>query len=275
MKRSGSSDYLGVLMAICPTSDEHSPRNSNNVYSREFQYVLDGLEYEEGYFEELTVGHGGRKKRRLSVDQVKALEKNFKLENKLEPDRKTKLAQELGLQPRQVAVWFQNRRARWKTKQLERDYDVLKTSYESLKLNYNTIRHENEALLKQINELKAKIDDPPPVSPLVTSSAAAEKNCGSGSVDCGDGVFPDLKDGLSDSDSSAIFNEDINSNGGSDGGRTSNAAACSSLSSMSSCFRLFKSTYVKMEEHDFISSTADEVCNFFADEQAPNPQLWV
>ncbi|EFJ09018.1 hypothetical protein SELMODRAFT_18217, partial [Selaginella moellendorffii] len=72
------------------------------------------------------------KKRRLSVEQVRSLELSFETENRLEPVRKMQLAQELGLQPRQVAVWFQNRRARWKTKQLEKDYDVLKAAYESL-----------------------------------------------------------------------------------------------------------------------------------------------
>ncbi|KAK8489976.1 hypothetical protein V6N11_065399 [Hibiscus sabdariffa] len=252
-------------------ADEHSPRNSNNVYSREFQSRLDGLD-EESCFEELTVGHGGGgKKRRLSVDQVKALEKNFEVENKLKPDRKTKLVQELSLQPRQVAVWFQNRRARWKTKQLERDYGVLKTSYESLKLDYNTIRHEKwDRGFSSENEESSRA-----VSPLGISSAPEELNYGSGSADVGDGVFPDKKHRWSDSDSSVIFNEDINSNGGGDGGSPSNVAACSSPSSMSSCFQLFKTTYVKMEEHDFISSTADEVCNFFTDEQAPNLQWWV
>ena len=39
---------------------------------------------------------------------------------------------DVGLQPRQVAIWFQNRRARWKTKQLEKDYDVLKRQYEGM-----------------------------------------------------------------------------------------------------------------------------------------------
>ena len=94
------------------------------------------------------------KKRWLSVDQVKALEKNFEVENKLEPERKMTLAQELGLQPRQVVVWFQNRRARWKTKQLERDYGILKANYESLKLNYDAIQHDNEALLKEKSAFK-------------------------------------------------------------------------------------------------------------------------
>jgi hypothetical protein len=127
--------------------EEHSPRN-NHVYSREFQSMLDGLD-EEGCVEES--GHIAEKKRRLSVEQVKALEKNFEVENKLEPERKVKLAQELGLQPRQVAVWFQNRRARWKTKQLERDYGVLKASYDSLKVNCDTLQHDNEALLKEVH----------------------------------------------------------------------------------------------------------------------------
>lgn len=109
--------------------------------------MLEGLD-EEGCVEE--PGHHSEKKRRLSVDQVKALEKNFEVENKLEPDRKVKLAQELGLQPRQVAVWFQNRRARWKTKQLERDYGVLKANYEALKLNYDTLQRDKETFLKEV-----------------------------------------------------------------------------------------------------------------------------
>lgn len=90
------------------------------------------------------------KKRRLSLGQVKSLERNFELENKLEPERKVKLAEELGLQPRQVAIWFQNRRARWKTKQLERDYGLLKASYDALKLDYDNLGQENEALTSKV-----------------------------------------------------------------------------------------------------------------------------
>lgn len=127
----------------CAVVDEHN----NPMYTREFQTMMEGLD-EEGCVEES--GHVSDKKRRLSVDQVKALEKNFEVENKLEPERKVKLAQELGLQPRQVAVWFQNRRARWKTKQLERDYGVLKANYDGLKLNFEKLQHDNEALLKEV-----------------------------------------------------------------------------------------------------------------------------
>ena len=118
--------------------------------------MLEGYEEEEE--EAITEERGqtglAEKKRRLNINQVKALEKNFELENKLEPERKVKLAQELGLQPRQVAVWFQNRRARWKTKQLEKDYGVLKTQYDSLRHTFDSLRRDNESLLQEVTKIK-------------------------------------------------------------------------------------------------------------------------
>jgi homeobox-leucine zipper protein len=92
----------------------------------------------------------GEKKRRLNVEQVRTLEKNFELGNKLEPERKMQLARALGLQPRQVAIWFQNRRARWKTKQLEKDYDALKRQLDAVKA-------ENDALLNHNKKLQAEV----------------------------------------------------------------------------------------------------------------------
>ncbi|KAI7751852.1 hypothetical protein M8C21_023237 [Ambrosia artemisiifolia] len=91
--------------------------------------------------------------RRFTNQQIKSLETIFQFESKLEPRKKLQVAKDLGLQPRQVAIWFQNKRARWKSKQLERDYNVLKASYDSLSSRYDLLNKENQSLNQQLKKL--------------------------------------------------------------------------------------------------------------------------
>ncbi|XP_044486647.1 homeobox-leucine zipper protein HAT4-like isoform X2 [Mangifera indica] len=93
-------------------------------------------------------GDTSRKKLRLSKDQSAILEESFKEHNTLNPKQKTALAKQLGLRPRQVEVWFQNRRARTKLKQTEVDCEFLKRCCENL-------TDENRRLQKEVQELRA------------------------------------------------------------------------------------------------------------------------
>ncbi|XP_051205092.1 homeobox-leucine zipper protein HOX5 isoform X2 [Lolium perenne] len=109
---------------------------------------------EEEYYDE----QAQEKKRRLTTDQVQMLERSFEEENKLEPERKTELAKRLGMAPRQVAVWFQNRRARWKNKQLEQDFDRLKAAYEALAADHHGVLSDNDRLRAQVISLTDKLE---------------------------------------------------------------------------------------------------------------------
>ncbi|GER33426.1 homeobox leucine zipper protein [Striga asiatica] len=91
--------------------------------------------------------------RRFSDEQIQSLESIFKIESKLEPKKKLQLARDLGLQPRQVAIWFQNKRARWKSKQIEQEYKDLRANYDSLYVQFDDLKREKQSLLMQLEEL--------------------------------------------------------------------------------------------------------------------------
>ncbi|CAA7035974.1 unnamed protein product [Microthlaspi erraticum] len=290
MKRLSSSDSMCGL--ISTSTDEQSPRG----YGSNFQSMLDGYEEEGTTVEEYSGNHHhmglSEKKRRLRVDQVKALEKNFELENKLEPERKTKLAQELGLQPRQVAVWFQNRRARWKTKQLEKDYGVLKSQYDSLRHNFDSLRRDNDSLLQEISRIKANIngeEDNTNNKATTESDISAVKeeevslpeksfhtipSSPPQFLEHSTGFnyrrsFTDLCDllpnsgvdaGSSDScDSSAVLNEETSSD---------NVRLTPPANVTSGNFLQFVKTEQSEDHNDFLSG--EEACGFFSDEQPPS-----
>lgn len=98
---------------------------------------------------------GTRKKLRLTKEQSALLEDRFKEHTTLNPKQKQALAKQLNLRPRQVEVWFQNRRARTKLKQTEVDCEFLKRCCE-------TLTEENRRLQKELQELKALKFAPPP-----------------------------------------------------------------------------------------------------------------
>ncbi|OAY67743.1 homeobox-leucine zipper protein HOX6-like [Ananas comosus] len=100
------------------------------------------------------------KKKRFSEEQIKSLESMFETQTKLEPRQKLQLAKELGLQPRQVAIWFQNKRARWKSKQLEREYSALRSDYDLLLASFDSLKKEKHMLLKQLQKLNGLLDKP-------------------------------------------------------------------------------------------------------------------
>nr|GMD95888.1 homeobox-leucine zipper protein HAT5-like [Ipomoea batatas] len=142
-----SSDVLDSLWISDSKPSFHGPASMVN---------FDGLQEARLEKEEISRSNG-EKKRRLLPDQVHFLERSFEVENKLEPERKLHLAQKLGLHPRQVAIWFQNRRARNRTKQIEKDFDSLKASYDKLTSEFDAISQENENLRHQVQLLTEKL----------------------------------------------------------------------------------------------------------------------
>ncbi|KFK37614.1 hypothetical protein AALP_AA3G005800 [Arabis alpina] len=150
---SASNGNMFFLGNLNPVVQARSMMNIEETSKRRPFFSSPEDLYDEEYYDEQTP----EKKRRLTTEQVHLLEKSFETENKLEPERKTQLAKKLGLQPRQVAVWFQNRRARWKTKQLERDYDLLKSTYDQLLSNYDSIVKDNDKLRSEVTSLTEKL----------------------------------------------------------------------------------------------------------------------
>ncbi|KAJ4974513.1 hypothetical protein NE237_007687 [Protea cynaroides] len=145
-----------VLPSCTPGQDFHGVASLLGRRSMSFSGV-DMCEDTNGEDELSDDGsQAGEKKKRLNMEQVKTLEKNFELANKLEPERKMQLARALGLQPRQIAIWFQNRRARWKTKQLEKDYDLLKRQFEAIKADNEALKAHNKKLQAEILALRIR-----------------------------------------------------------------------------------------------------------------------
>ncbi|RRT44216.1 hypothetical protein B296_00031077, partial [Ensete ventricosum] len=209
--RSAASSFSSAAYAVIP--------NNNTIKKKKKKKEDVGAEVERvssrGSDEEEN--SSGRKKLRLTREQSALLEDRFKEHTTLNPvssssssssssfchqKQKQALAKDLKLRPRQVEVWFQNRRARcvtslhanlffnfillhpWKNnrlsiipvfdcrtklKQTEVDCEFLKKCYEVL-------TNENQRLQKELQELKA-LKFAPPLLHMQLPSAAALTMC--------------------------------------------------------------------------------------------------
>ncbi|CAK8560631.1 unnamed protein product [Lathyrus sativus] len=147
-------------------------------YGQYSSYSAEAAAEEEAYATSSTSSMMRKKKnkntKRFSDEQIKSLETMFETETRLEPRKKLQLARELGLQPRQVAIWFQNKRARWKSKQLEREYNKLQNSYNSLASRFESMKKEKQTLLIQLKKLNDLIQKP--IEQSQSSSQVKEAN---------------------------------------------------------------------------------------------------
>ncbi|KAJ0260441.1 Homeobox-leucine zipper protein HAT9 [Hirschfeldia incana] len=140
---------------LCRQTSSHSGVSSfstGRVVKRERDDGEESREEEETTERVISDSHedegvSARKKLRLTKEQSALLEESFKHHSTLNPKQKQDLARQLNLRPRQVEVWFQNRRARTKLKQTEVDCEFLKKCCE-------TLTDENIRLQKEIQELK-------------------------------------------------------------------------------------------------------------------------
>jgi homeobox-leucine zipper protein len=123
---------------------------------------------EDGDDEEFSHDDGSappRKKLRLTREQSRLLEDSFRQNHTLNPKQKEVLAKHLMLRPRQIEVWFQNRRARSKLKQTEMECEYLKRWFGSL-------TEENHRLHREVEELRAM-----KVGPTTVNSASSLTMC--------------------------------------------------------------------------------------------------
>ncbi|KAG8386358.1 hypothetical protein BUALT_Bualt03G0140500 [Buddleja alternifolia] len=84
------------------------------------------------------------------TEQVRLLEACFDAGKKLEPEQKFQLARELGVPPRQIAIWYQNKRARWKNQSLEVDHGALQVRLEAALV-------EKKQLEKEVDNLRGEL----------------------------------------------------------------------------------------------------------------------
>ncbi|KAL9339744.1 hypothetical protein Peur_068759 [Populus x canadensis] len=142
---------LDLSFTLCPKNDamdmDHHDKADGICFKSEEDEEY-GIKRRDNSIDSNIEG-SGRKKLRLTKEQSSLLEESFRRHTTLNPAQKHSLAEQLNLKPRQVEVWFQNRRARTKLKQTEVDCEFLKKCCESLS-------NENRRLKKELQQLRSQ-----------------------------------------------------------------------------------------------------------------------
>ncbi|CAH8353267.1 unnamed protein product [Eruca vesicaria subsp. sativa] len=161
-----SSSNLDLTISV-PGFSSSPPSDEGSGGGRE-QLKLDMNRLPSSEDDE-ELSHGGsappRKKLRLTREQSRLLEDSFRQNHTLNPKQKEALAKHLMLRPRQIEVWFQNRRARSKLKQTEMECEYLKRWFGSL-------TEQNHMLHREVEELRAM-----KAGPSTATSASSRTMC--------------------------------------------------------------------------------------------------
>uniref|UniRef100_A0A7S2NNJ5 Homeobox domain-containing protein n=1 Tax=Cyanoptyche gloeocystis TaxID=77922 RepID=A0A7S2NNJ5_9EUKA len=120
-----------------PTAEGSKRSLSQSEYQSPSNSWIDKADDEDG---------PASKKRRLRPNQVAQLEESFAQNPKLNQHRRSELASALDLSPRQIEVWFQNKRAKLKVQNVHEKYEELNQLYQ------NQIR-ANQELQKKVATL--------------------------------------------------------------------------------------------------------------------------
>ncbi|CAA6665478.1 unnamed protein product [Spirodela intermedia] len=152
---------LELTMAVPGMSSPSGSSNGGGCYNMknlDINQPPSGVEeFLMGAVEDDDDGTAHRpKKLRLTKEQSRLLEESFRQNQTLNPKQKETLAFNLNLKPRQVEVWFQNRRARTKLKQTEMECEYLRRCFGSL-------TEENRRLQREVEQLRALRVAPPTV----------------------------------------------------------------------------------------------------------------
>ncbi|KAI3694701.1 hypothetical protein L1987_77670 [Smallanthus sonchifolius] len=153
--------WLDLSLPLHPkieASDDHDHRNDDEKDDHDHSFSSKTIDDDddEGMINKsisntnvvYTNNHGSRKKLKLTTEQTSLLEDSFNIRSTLNTGQKQELANKLNLLPRQIEVWFQNRRARTKLKQIEQECELLKKCCE-------TLNDENRRLKKELQKVRS------------------------------------------------------------------------------------------------------------------------